>query len=220
MKTHGGADALSNATKEAVVDASGIPLSGKAATQERILQAATALFLEQGYEQTTVAQVAERAGVSRATVFWHFSDKAGLFREAFNRLVEPFRRSIEQGFEESDPEERLKELLTRYPSFIAEHREAILGFVRWAMEAQDFRKSLVDTLLDMHQRYIGAITETLAEITPEGEDPRALAVALMGLLDIDTVLSVVDESNRRAKERKDAVAALLRILPRKPRPAG
>jgi AcrR family transcriptional regulator len=211
---------VGNTTREAVVDASGVPLSGKAATQERILQAATALFLEQGYEQTTVAQVAERAGVSRATVFWHFSDKAGLFREAFNRLVEPFRRSIDQGFEESDPEKRLQELLTRYPNFIAEHREAILGFVRWAMEAQDFRRSLVDTLLDMHQRYIGAITETLAEITPEGEDPRALAVALMGLIDIDTVLSVVDDSERRSEERKAAVDAVARILPRKVRPAG
>ncbi len=210
---------MGNSTREAVVDASGMPLSGKAATQERILQAATALFLEQGYEQTTVAQVAERAGVSRATVFWHFSDKAGLFREAFNRLVEPFRRSIDQGLEESDPEERLKELLTRYPDFIAEHREAILGFVRWAMEAQDFRRSLVDTLLDMHQRYIGAITETLAEIVPEGEDPRALAVALMGLIDIDTVLSVVDDSERRSDERKAAVDAVARILPRKVRPA-
>ena len=211
---------MSNATKEAVVDASGMPLSGKAATQERILQAATALFLEQGYEQTTVAQVAERAGVSRATVFWHFSDKAGLFREAFNRLVEPFRRSIEQGFEETNPEKRLQELLTRYPSFIAAHRDAMEGFVRWAMEAVDFRKTLLDTLLDMHQRYIGALTETIAELVPEGEDPRALAVALMGLLDIDMVLSFFDESDRRANERKEAVTALARILPRKPRPAG
>ncbi len=197
-----------------------MPLSGKAATQERILQAATALFLEQGYDQTTVAQVAERAGVSRATVFWHFSDKAGLFREAFNRLVEPFRRSIEQGVEAADPEERLHELLVRYPSFIASHRDAMEGFVRWAMEAQDFRKTLVDTLLDMHQRYIGALTEVIAEIAPEGEDPRALGVALMGLIDIDMILSFVDESDRRSTERKEAVEAVARIIPRKVRPAG
>jgi AcrR family transcriptional regulator len=203
-----------------VVDASGLPLSGKAATQERILQAATSLFLEQGYEQTTVAQVAERAGVSRATVFWHFSDKAGLFREAFNRLVEPFRRSIEEGVDDPDPERRLEVLLGRYPSFISAHREAMEGFVRWAMEAREFRKTLIDTLLDMHQRYIGALTETIAEIVPTGEDPRALAVALMGLLDIDMVLSFFDDSDRRSVERKDAVAAMARILPRRGRPGG
>lgn len=206
---------MGNETRDTVVDASGNPLSGKAATQERILQAATALFLEQGYERTTVAEVAERAGVSRATVFWHFSDKAGLFREAFNRLVEPFRRSIEAGIDETDPELRLQELLTRYPSFIASHREAMEGFVRWAMEAQDFRKTLVDTLFDMHQRYVGALTEAISEIAPEDEDPRALAVALMGLLDIDMILSFFDESERRSSERAQAVDAIARIIPRR-----
>jgi len=215
-----GTGSLGNATREVVVDASGTPLSGKAATQERILQAATSLFLEQGYEQTTVAQVAERGGVSRATVFWHFSDKAGLFREAFNRLVEPFRRSIEQGIDEPDPERRLEQQLTQYPNFIASHREAMEGFVRWAMEAREFRKTFIDTLLDMHQRYIGALTETIAEIVPADEDPRSLAVALMGLLDIDMILSFFDESDRRSDERKDAVTAIARILPRRARPAG
>ena len=204
-----------NAGKEAILDASGVPLSGKAATQERILQAATSLFLEQGYEQTTVAQVAERAGVSRATVFWHFSEKAGLFREAFNRLIEPFRRSIEAGVEGDDPEERLQVLLTRYPAFIASHAEAMEGLVRWAMEAREFRKTLVDSLLDMHQRYIGALTEVISEIVPEGEDPRALAVAMMGLIDIDVILSVFDDSERRHEERIQAVEAMRRILPRR-----
>ena len=68
------------------------PLQGKAATQNRILQAAGALFLERGYENTTIADVAEMAGVSRATVFWHFSDKAGLFREALFGASGPIPR--------------------------------------------------------------------------------------------------------------------------------
>ena len=70
------------------------PLTGKAATQERILEAAMKLFLETGFEKTTMSRVAEVAGVSRATVFWHFSGKMSLFREAFNRLVAPFRVSV------------------------------------------------------------------------------------------------------------------------------
>ena len=203
---------LSNTAPEAVVDASGVPLSGKAATQERILQAATSLFLEQGYEQTTVAQVAERAGVSRATVFWHFSDKAGLFREAFNRLVEPFRRSIEHGHHEPDPEKRFRDQLRGYPEFIAAHREAMEGFVRWAVEARDFRATMLDTLLDMHQRYVGALTETISELSPESDDPRALAVAVMGLMDADLILSFFDDSERRADERKRAVAAVAQLV--------
>ena len=70
------------------------PATGKAATQERILVAATELFIVRGYERTTVANIAKRAGVSRATVFWHFGDKGGLFKEAFARLLKPFRESL------------------------------------------------------------------------------------------------------------------------------
>lgn len=43
--------------------------------RERLLIAAVDLFSEQGYDATTVAQIADRAGVTRSTFFRHFSDK-------------------------------------------------------------------------------------------------------------------------------------------------
>ena len=44
-----------------------------------ILSAATALFLELGYDRTSLARIAERSGVSRATLFKQFPTKAALF---------------------------------------------------------------------------------------------------------------------------------------------
>jgi AcrR family transcriptional regulator len=41
----------------------------------RLLQAAIALYGEQGFEQTTVAEIAERAGLTERTFFRHFADK-------------------------------------------------------------------------------------------------------------------------------------------------
>jgi len=43
--------------------------------RERLKEAAWELFAENGYEETTVAQIAERAGLNRATFFRHFADK-------------------------------------------------------------------------------------------------------------------------------------------------
>jgi len=43
--------------------------------RERLIDAALDLFVENGYEETTVAQIAERAGMNRATFFRHFADK-------------------------------------------------------------------------------------------------------------------------------------------------
>ena len=190
-------------------------LSGKAATQERILVAATELFLQQGYERTTVADVAQLAGVSRATVFWHFSDKAGLFREAFNRLVEPFRASLERSFDDLVPEKRLEQQIALYQSFTTERRTALEGFVRWAIEAKDFRDWLIPMLLDMHQRYMGVLTETISEIAPPDVDPKPLAVALIVLLDGDMIMSFFDESRRRGDERQLAIETIAAMIPRR-----
>ena len=44
-----------------------------------ILEAATQLFLDSGYDRTPLARVAERAGVSKATLFKQFPTKAELF---------------------------------------------------------------------------------------------------------------------------------------------
>jgi AcrR family transcriptional regulator len=44
-------------------------------TRERLVYAALDLFAEQGYDATTVTEIAERAGVTKMTFFRHFPDK-------------------------------------------------------------------------------------------------------------------------------------------------
>ncbi len=50
-------------------------------TRARILEAATAGFAEQGYESTGVAEICERADVSKGAFYHHFSSKQDLFME-------------------------------------------------------------------------------------------------------------------------------------------
>lgn len=50
-----------------------------ATNRAAILDAATGLFLELGYDRTSLARVAESAGVSKATLFKQFPTKAELF---------------------------------------------------------------------------------------------------------------------------------------------
>jgi TetR/AcrR family transcriptional regulator, mexJK operon transcriptional repressor len=55
---------------------------GRSARKRRaIMEAATALFLRDGYRNTSMDQVAADAVVSKQTVYKHFSDKEQLFRE-------------------------------------------------------------------------------------------------------------------------------------------
>ena len=52
------------------------------AKRAAILEAATELFVEKGYEGTSMEAVAAAAGVSKLTVYSHFGNKQGLFVEA------------------------------------------------------------------------------------------------------------------------------------------
>ncbi|MEV8529426.1 helix-turn-helix domain-containing protein [Streptomyces sp. NPDC052000] len=57
---------------------------------QRLVVAAVDLFTEQGYDATTVTQIAERAGVTKSTFFRHFPDKRELLvagQETLSRLL-------------------------------------------------------------------------------------------------------------------------------------
>ncbi|MCP4035753.1 MAG: TetR/AcrR family transcriptional regulator [bacterium] len=58
-------------------------------TQMRILDAAEALFIEQGFVATSVRAIANRAGVNLAAAHYHFGSKEGLLGATFHRRVEP-----------------------------------------------------------------------------------------------------------------------------------
>ncbi len=191
------------------------PAKGKAATQERILAAATELFIDRGYERSTTAEIAKLAGVSRATVFWHFGDKRGLFREAFTRLLAPFRESLEEDFGRIDSHKRLQEQLAKSEQFARDHRVEIAAFVRWAIESPEFREIVVSTVLDLNQRFANALTKTVADLVPEDRDPYLLAQGLMLAFDGNLLLSIFDDNPRAADERSAAVQAMASLLPQR-----
>ena len=67
--------------------------------RERLVVAAVDLFTEQGYDVTTVAQIAERAGLTRSTFFRHFPDK----RELLVAGQETLSRLLADGISEAPP---------------------------------------------------------------------------------------------------------------------
>jgi AcrR family transcriptional regulator len=68
--------------------------------RDRLVVAAVDLFTEQGYDETTVAQIAERAGVTKSTFFRHFPDK----RELLVAGQETLSRLLAAGIAEAPPE--------------------------------------------------------------------------------------------------------------------
>ncbi|WP_035055192.1 TetR/AcrR family transcriptional regulator [Andreprevotia chitinilytica] len=61
-------------------------------TSVRILDAAELLFIEHGFDGTSMRMITQSAGVNIAAVNYYFGSKDGLYRSVFERRTEPFAR--------------------------------------------------------------------------------------------------------------------------------
>src|SRR5262245_1499326 len=67
-----------------------------AATREQLLDAAERVFRENGVTRTTLAEIAQAAGVTRGAVYWHFRDKADLFEAMCARATSPLEAMLDR----------------------------------------------------------------------------------------------------------------------------
>ena len=57
-------------------------------TKDRILDAALDLFIERGYDKTSLREIAEQVGVTKAALYYHFASKEEIFRTLMQPVVE------------------------------------------------------------------------------------------------------------------------------------
>ncbi|MFD1712638.1 TetR family transcriptional regulator [Ottowia sp. GY511] len=74
------------------------------ATRDALLDAAERVFGRRGVARTSLAEIAEDAGLTRGAVYWHFKDKADLFTAMMDRVTLPLDASMARLAEvERDP---------------------------------------------------------------------------------------------------------------------
>lgn len=62
------------------------------ATRQRILDAAVEVFLEKGFQHSSLQNVAERAGVTRGAVYWHFRHRGDLLAALLDMTQLPWQK--------------------------------------------------------------------------------------------------------------------------------
>ncbi|NLS19395.1 TetR family transcriptional regulator [Rhizobium sp. P40RR-XXII] len=67
-----------------------------AETRSEILHSAKALFLDKGYENVSLEEIAAAAGVTRGAVHWHFKNKQGLMFAIRDEAQQPFQELAER----------------------------------------------------------------------------------------------------------------------------
>ncbi|MFF4805949.1 TetR/AcrR family transcriptional regulator [Streptomyces sp. NPDC001351] len=88
-------------------------------TRQRIQDVALELFAEQGYEKTSLREIAERLDVTKAALYYHFKTKEEILVSIFDDLSQPIVELIEWGKGQPQSLETKHEIIRRYSDTLA-----------------------------------------------------------------------------------------------------
>lgn len=152
---------------------------------DRLLEAAIDLTGEIGYRRTTVAGLIKRAGISRATFYGFFDNRAGCFEAAHRRAIKQVDRALKQ----EDPVVGLVTLLAGRPPLTRllfsaapvagpiPAKAYLAAIKRWSKRLADHLDSLYPAsaetshAADLERMALGGITGTLIRRVGKGVDP-------------------------------------------------
>lgn len=153
-------------------------------TRRSIVAAATALFVEQGYEATTVDEIASRADVSPRTFFRYFATKeALLFHDLDERLAQ-----IKEQFESRPPDEPVADSLVAVLSVLpdqllssAEERSLATQLLKERPSLRSYQRS---TIAEHAEREITEALARRAGVAPDDLGLRTVVATVATCFDI------------------------------------
>ena len=165
-------------------------------TVQKILDASLKLFLEKGYEETTVLDIiSEMGGLTRGAFYHHFKSK----EEVFDALCEilfyesnPFEKA--KSHKELNGLEKLKFVL-RTSFDETEHHQLSMASMQ-LLESPAFLKKLIESNQELAPMYQELIEEGIQDGSIQSEQPKLLAdlfVLLTNFWSIPTIYPMSDE---------------------------
>ncbi|MFO7930203.1 MAG: TetR/AcrR family transcriptional regulator [Desulfosalsimonas sp.] len=135
-----------------------------------IMDAATRLFAEKGFAETSTAEIAETAGVAHGTLFYHFKNKQGIIREIFSRSGSTYLRELRKTIENHDTGIGKIEAAIRFnKDYSIHHSQQIIIFLRvFPDQIRDPRSSERSMMESVRAQVIDIIKQSLAAGVKDG----------------------------------------------------
>ncbi|MDQ2759848.1 MAG: TetR/AcrR family transcriptional regulator [Actinomycetota bacterium] len=151
--------------------------------REAILDATLELLRERGVASVTSREVAQRAGVSDASVYYHYTDKAGLLRAVFESGLQPLQALDERGITRGDRHETLISLAQAIEQFLNQALPVVMAAQSDAELRDDLAAYMAEHDLGPHRgvQTLGAylIAEQVAGRIAANADAETIAFLLV-----------------------------------------
>jgi AcrR family transcriptional regulator len=176
----------------------------------KILQAAKELFMQKGFEDTSIRNIAEKIEYSPTTIYLYFKDKDDIFcelhKEGFTLLNQYFRPLAHV----SHPYERLKAINKAYITFALENGEFydLMFIIRSPMKSIDKDESVWEEGNRSFEFLVNTIKECMAKGYFKGMQTEIVAFTVWSMvhgiasLEIRNRCSVVESLNEKDLARK------------------
>ncbi|SFP40618.1 DNA-binding transcriptional regulator, AcrR family [Amycolatopsis arida] len=175
-------------------------------TRERIQRVALELFVEQGYEKTSLREIAERLGVTKAALYYHFRTK----EDIVHSLVADLSAALDELLEWAGERPRAREeVLRRFAALVDQRFGPVMEFVQQNMPAMrelGLKHTLGEKLAELFQL-----------ICADDEDPATQLRARLALVALILGANPMFSSGRVAPPPRDVAleVALELAVPRR-----
>lgn len=156
------------------------------ARKEDILRKAAHVFLELGYDATSMNVIAERAGVTKPGLYYHYQGKQELLFEIMSSAMDALERETGQAAARAtSSEERLRGIISAHARLMAEDEDGALTIlvIDETKALRDPDRSVID---DRKRAYVETIRQAIEALATEGKvrsvDSTLAAFTLLGMV--------------------------------------
>ncbi|MFA7171254.1 MAG: TetR/AcrR family transcriptional regulator [Candidatus Paceibacterota bacterium] len=180
--------------------------------KQSIYLTAAALFGKKGFEGTSLDEVAQKAGVAKGTIFYHFQNKEELFSALIQEGVERLSQGVEDiAQKDLNIEEKLSLIVDFHFTFFKEHRDMCLMILG---QIGNFQKRGKKSIALIRKRYLSAMGKIIEEAKAEKVidaklETESLIITLFSLLAVSGVDWAIFHPDLPEKKMAETVRTLL-----------
>ncbi len=179
------------------------------ASRRQILDAATEIASERGYQGTSISAVSQRSGLPNSSIYWHFENKEALFTAVINDSYERWRTEIDEIRSSAEHGDGpafvwLFASLGEFPDFIR------LGLIMTLERAPDGDGTARHRFFEIRKESLAAFRVALLRDHPHLDHQQAEALAAMtfALLDGSFIAAIAGETTPTPKLLSSAIHTL------------
>jgi len=135
-------------------------------SRERILDAATEIAAERGYEGTSIGAVSAKCGLPASSIYWHFKDKDDLIAAVIERSFAHWL-SAWQFPAEGDAPDRMKGMAMQIAKALLDSPDFIRLGLMLALERRPVEPRARAMFLQARAQAYGQLTDIMGELTPQ-----------------------------------------------------